>query len=212
MSSAAIGCQACGESDPLLVGNALTLPSRAYRSCGMNLTTPTECCQEVLSSEIIAIDRAYRAALISVKPDSVLLGQVTDHQFQSLVDDLLDLITHKKSRQRARRSKRSQTDSVSDQPRLDAIVDLISNASPAPDPLTRSNRHRRSLKLWTNILSNLSDEDEAQLKQSSPSRPTAVRARFAHAQIHHERNSRWWRVDLLSLGNPGFKCSVTPAK
>jgi hypothetical protein len=204
-----LGCQACGESDPLLVGDSSTLPSRLCRSCGMDLTTPTECCQEVLSSEIVTIDRAYRAALMSVKPDSVLLGQVTDDQFQSLVDDLLDLITHKKSRQRAQRSKRSQTDSVSDQPRLDAIVDLISNASPAPDPLTRSNRHRRSLRLWTNILSTLRDEDEAQLKQASLSWPTAVRARFAHAQIHHERNSRWWRADLLSLGNPGFKCTTS---
>jgi hypothetical protein len=146
---------------------------------------------------------------MSVKPDSVLLGQTTDHQFQSLVDDLLDLVTNKNSRQRPRRPKRSQTDSVSDQPRLDAIVDLISNASPAPDPLTRSNRHRRSLKLWTNILSTLRDEDEAQLKQSSLSWPTAVRARFAHAQVRHERNSRWWRDDLLSLGNPGFKCTTS---
>jgi hypothetical protein len=97
--------------------------------------------------------------------------------------------------------------SLSDQPRLDAIVDLISNASPAADPQTRSNLHRRSLKLWINILCSLRDNDEAVLKQSFRSCPTAVRARFDHARIHHERNSRWWRTDPLSLGSPGFKRS-----
>jgi hypothetical protein len=53
----------------------------------------------------------------------------------------------------------------------------------------------------------LCDKDEAVLKQSARSWPTAVRARFDHARLHHEPNSRWWRTDPLSLGSPGFKRS-----
>jgi hypothetical protein len=203
-----LGCQACGEPDPLIFSGALALPSRACRSCGIDLKMRTGRSKEALSKEMTTIDQAYRAALMSLKPNSALLGQVTDQEFQSLVDDLLDLLAREISRQRARRSKWPQTCSLSDQPRLDAIVDLISNASPANDPQTRSNRHRRSLKLWTHILCTLPDKDEAVLRQATHSWPTAVRARFDHARVHHERNSRWWRTDPLSHGSPGFNCSI----
>ena len=53
----------------------------------------------------------------------------------------------------------------------------------------------------------LCDKDEAVLKQSARSWPTAVCARFDHARLHHEPNSRWWRTDPLSLGSPELKRS-----
>jgi hypothetical protein len=127
---------------------------------------------------------------MSIEPNSALLGKVTDKQFQSLVDDLLDLLARENSQQQPSRSKRKQKGSISDQPRLVAIVDLILNASPATHPRTRSNRHRRSLKLWTKILSSLHDNDAITLMRSTRSWPTAVRARFDHAPAHHERNKR----------------------
>jgi hypothetical protein len=111
-----------------------------------DLTLRTGRSKEALAGDITAIDQAYRAALMSVEPNSALLGQVSDEQFQSLVDDLL---AREKYRQQIRCSKRQQKGSISDQPRLAAIVDLILNAIPTTDPQTRSNRHRRSLKLWT---------------------------------------------------------------
>jgi len=85
-----------------------------------------------------------------------------------------------------------------DQPRLAAIVDLILNAIPTTDPQTRSNRHRRSLKLWTKILSSVRGNDEVALKRSSRSWPVAVRGRFDHAWTNHERNKLRWRTDPLS--------------
>jgi hypothetical protein len=143
---------------------------------------------------------------MSVEPNSALLGQVSDEQFQSLVDDLLELLAREKYRQQIRCSKRQQKGSISDQPRLAAIVDLILNAIPTTDPQTRSNRHRRSLKLWTKILSSVRENDEVALKRSSRSWPVAVRARFDHARTNHERNKLRWRTDPLSAGSPGFKC------
>ncbi|HEY6851018.1 MAG TPA: hypothetical protein VI320_33010 [Terracidiphilus sp.] len=61
--------------------------------------------KEVLSKKISTIDQVYRAALKSLEPSSALLGQVTDQQFQSLVDDLRDLLARERSRQQATHSK-----------------------------------------------------------------------------------------------------------
>jgi hypothetical protein len=83
---------------------------------------------------------------------------------------------------------------MSDQPRLLAIVDLILNAIPAVDRQTRSNRHRKSLRLWTKILSSVDENDECALKRSSRCWPAAVRARFDHARAHHERTKVRWRT------------------
>jgi len=182
------------------------MPSHACRSCGIDLTLRTGRSKEALAGDITAIDQAYRAALMSVEPNSALLGQVSDEQFQSLVDDLLELLAREKYRQQIRCFKRQQKGSISDQPRLAAIVDLILNAIPTTDPQTRSNRHRRSLKLWTKILSSVRENDEVALKRSSRSWPVAVRARFDHARTNHERNKLRWRTDPLSAGSPGFKC------
>jgi len=201
-----LGCWVCEEPDPLIFGAIQTMPSHACRSCGIDLTLRTGRSKEALAGDITAIDQAYRAALMSVEPNSALLGQVSDEQFQSLVDDLLELLAREKCRQQLRRSKRQQKDSISDQPRLAAIVDLILNAIPTTDPQTRSNRHRRSLKLWTKILSSVRENDEVALKRSTRSWPAAVRARFDHAQTHRERNKLLWRTDPLSAGSPGFKC------
>jgi hypothetical protein len=100
-----LGCQACGESDPLFFGGALAMPSPACRSCGIDLTMRTGQSKEVLSKKISTIDQVYRAALKSLEPSSALLGQVTDQQFQSLVDDLSDLLARERSRQQATHSK-----------------------------------------------------------------------------------------------------------
>jgi hypothetical protein len=204
-----LGCQACEEPDPLIFGPTLTIPSHACRSCGIDLTLRTGRSKEALAGDIAAIDQAYRAALMSVEPNSALLGQVSDQQFQSLVDDLLELLAREKYRQQLTRFNQQQKGPFSDQPRLAAIVDLILNAIPATDPQTRSNRHRRSLKLWTKILFSVRENDEVALNRSSRSWPVAVRARFDHARTHHERKKLRWRTDPLSAGNPGFKCSAT---
>ena len=107
--------------------------------------------------------------------------------------------------------KAQQNGSMSDQPRLLAILDLILNASPAPDRQTRSNRHRRSLKLWTSILSSVPESDVYALKRSSRRWPAAVRARFDHAWSLHERDTLRWRTDSscwpvqdLSTAQPGL--------
>jgi hypothetical protein len=183
-----------------------TSPRSALCSCGTDLTLRTGRSEQALAGNITAIHQAYRAALMSVEPNSALLGQVSDEQFKSLVDNLLELLAREKCRQQLRHSKRQQKGSISDQPGLAAIVDLILNAIPATDPQTRSNRQRRSLKLWTKILSSIRENDEVALKRSTRSWPVDVRARFDHARTHHERNKLRWRTDPLFAVSPGFKC------
>jgi hypothetical protein len=200
-----LGCPDCEEPDPLIFGATLAILSHVCRSCGIDLTLRTGRSNEALARNIIAIEQAYRGALMSVEPNSALLGQVSDEQFQSLVDDLLELLAREKYRQ-LRRSKGQQKSSFSDQPRLAAIVDLILNAIPATDPQTRSNRHRRSLKIWTRILSSVHENDNLALKRATRSWPVAVRARFDHALARYEWNKRRWRTDPLPTDSPGFKC------
>jgi hypothetical protein len=87
-----------------------------------------------------------------------------------------------------------------------AIVDLILNTIPPTDPQTRSNHHRRSLKLWIKSLSSVPENDDVALKRSTRSWPVAVGAHFDHARTNHERNKQRWRTDPLSASSPGFKC------
>jgi len=152
---------------------------------------------EKLPSEITAINKAYRDVLLSITSNSTLLGHVTSPQFQSFVDDILELLERQNHRQQMRCGKRWQNTSVSGQPRLSAIVvvDLILNAIPAADRQTRCNRHRRSLKLWTKILSSVPENEVRALKQSSRCWPAAIRGRFDHAWANHERTKPWWRTD-----------------
>jgi hypothetical protein len=84
------------------------MPSHACRSCSIDLTLRTGRSKEDLAGDIAAIDQAYRAALMSAEPNSTLLGQVSDEQFQSLVDDLLELLAREKYRQQLTRFNQQQ--------------------------------------------------------------------------------------------------------
>src|SRR5580658_3488404 len=86
-------------------GVTLGIPSHACRSRGIDLTLRTGRSNEALAGNITAIDQACRAVLMSVEPNSALLGQVTDEQLQFLVDDLLELLARLKSIQLLSRSK-----------------------------------------------------------------------------------------------------------
>ena len=152
---------------------------------------------------------SYREATVSSGTVKILRdieSSVRDRDVL-LVDDILELLAHEKCRQQLKHCKRQQEGSISDQPRLATIADLILNAIPTTDPQTRSNRHRRSLKLWTKILSSIRENVEVALKKSTRSWPVPVRARFDHARTHHERNKLRWRTDPLSASSPGFNCS-----
>src|SRR5258708_1968491 len=74
--------------------------------------------KEALSKEMTTIDQAYRAALMSLEPNSALLGQVTDQEFQSLVDDLLDLFAREISRKKGRGVKGAEDWLISEQARV----------------------------------------------------------------------------------------------
>jgi len=198
-----LGCQGCGEPDPLTFGS-LTSPFRGCRSCGSDLTLRTNRSGEILTSEITAINKAYRDALLSVTPTLTWLGHATSAQFQSFVDDILQLLVRQNHRQQMQHGKGRQSTSVSDQPRLLAVVDLIFNAIPATDRQTRSNRHRRSLKLWTKILSSVHETEVPALRQSSRCWPVPIRARFDHAWAVYERTRLRWRTDLRPYGSPRF--------
>jgi hypothetical protein len=204
-----LGCLACGEPDPLSFGTVPTNASRVCQSCSTDLTLQTLSNASLKNTS--AIDQAYRDALLSIAPNSTLLGQTSDEQFQSCIDDILEFLARKRSWRHRTLAKAQQNGSMSDQPRLPAILDLIMNAVPAADRQTRSNCHRRSLKLWTRIFSSASEIDIYALKRSSRHWPEAIRARFDHAWSHRERDALRWRTQFGLLAVHDLT-AVTPQK
>lgn len=191
-------------ADPFIFAATWTDPSRGCRSCGTDLTLRTNPSSEKLTSEITAINKAYRDALLSITPNSTWLGHVTSAQFQSFVDDTLQLLERQNHREQMRCGKRRQNTFASGQTRLSAIVDLILNAIPTADRQTQCNRHRRSLKLWTKILSSVHELEVCGMKESSRCWPATIRVRFDHAWANHERTKRWWRTDHQTFGSPAI--------
>jgi hypothetical protein len=191
-----LGCPACGEADPLSFDTTFTNASRACQSCSTDLTLQTSPLSKASLKNISAIDQAYRDALMSVAPNSTLLGQTSDEQFQSCIDDILEFLARKRSWQHKTLATAQQNGSISDQPRLLAILDVIMNAAPSADRQTRSNCHRRSLKLWARIFSSAPESDIYALKRSSRRWPAAIRARFDHPWSRRERDALRWRTDF----------------
>jgi hypothetical protein len=74
---------------------------------------------------ISAIDQAYRDALLPVAPNSTLLGETSHEQFQSCMDDILELLARKRSRRHKTLGKAQHNGSMSDQPKRLVILDLI---------------------------------------------------------------------------------------
>jgi hypothetical protein len=178
----------------------------AIKQAIADLTVQTNHRSKTSARDLKAINQAYRNALLCMPPKPELLGQVTDQQFQSFVDDILQVLDREASRKLMQPLTRKQDSIFPEQPRLEAIAGLILNAMPSSDRQTRTNRHRRSLKLWTKILAALPEREAFALKQASHSWPGAIRSRFAHAYSCYERTTLRSRSTHHD-GSPGFKGS-----
>jgi len=206
-----LGCPVCKEPDPLAFGPVVANLLPACQSCGANLIVRTNHRCMPSAKDLTAINRAYRNALLCMPPKPELLGQATDQQFQSFVDDILRVLDREASRKQMRALTQKLDNMFPEQPRLEAIAGLILNAIPSSDRQTRTNRHRRSLKLWTKILAGLPERNAFTLKQASYSWPSSIRFRFAHAYSCYERATLRWRAFSRSThydGSPGFKRST----
>jgi hypothetical protein len=73
-----MGCFGCGEPDPLTFGPTLMGTSRTCQSCNIDLTLQANPINKISIRNIAAIDQSYRNTLLSVVPNSTLLGQATD--------------------------------------------------------------------------------------------------------------------------------------
>ena len=70
-----LGCHVCRERDPLSFGPTVALPIRACRSCGADLARGTGAPCGPRSSEIAAVERAYRDALLGVAPSTTVVDR-----------------------------------------------------------------------------------------------------------------------------------------
>lgn len=201
-----LGCPCCGEPDPLSFGPPLAGPTLACWSCGSDLTLGTNVPENPQEGGIAAVERAYRDALLGVAPDQSLLGRVTDRQFRSFVDDMLQLLIRSPQQQRVLRNAWKQDAALPPgQPLLALIAGLILNAAPTTDPRVRRTRHRTSLRLWGDILPTLSEGDGEELERSSRMWPIPLRGRFSHALLYYKRR-RWpYPLFLSPDRSPGFR-------
>jgi TniQ len=179
-------CWICHEPDPLIFSGFEFAPDRHCRSCGGDLTRGGYNAENIHDrKEILAVENAYRAALIGVAPDPTLLGKTTDRAFRQFVGDLLRLLTCRLTSEGARGPVQFPRRDI-----IQIVAELILNAVPTSEQSARSKRHSRGLTLWATLLSIISPQDGAALGDASLHWPLVLRRRFESA-LNYRTRKRW---------------------
>jgi hypothetical protein len=182
------GCPACGEPDPLTFSGFNSRCILLCRSCGNDLTASHNDSQDVQStSNIQAVEGAYRAMLLGIAPDPALLGNATDRNFRQFVEDMLQLLTRSLN---PGSSRPSSSVASSRRDILQIITALIENAGPSSDRRVRGQRYSRGLILWATLLKILPGYEGSSLEQQSLRWPASLRRRFVSG-LYYRTKKRW---------------------
>jgi TniQ len=180
-------CAACQAPDPLIFSGLGSQPQYCCRFCGASLTDEADPKQGVLEDReiVLAVEGAYREALLGRDPHPGLLGRTTSQSFRGFVEGLLILLTNTLGR-----FDLKSPGYCSRQDILLIITALIRNASPSANPSTRRQRYRSGATLWANLLATLPPLVGSQLEDSSRHWPLTLRRRFA-AGLRLRIRKRW---------------------
>jgi hypothetical protein len=175
-----VGCAHCGDPDPLPFG--LTPPDNRVpcRSCGVNLLDePIQ--TRTLSATVLALEKAYRAALFGELPNMALIDGTTPDQFRQFVDDTLRLLADPSRRQSSPSTAAVPVHASSREESTILISQLVLNACTDWDLYERRARYRKSLKLWKTLLGPLTAETRRNLALASLAWPSVMRRRLNSA-------------------------------
>jgi hypothetical protein len=147
-----------------------------------------------LARAIQAVEDASRAGLLGISPHPSLVGKATDRAFRKFIDDMLQLLISFPQPSSVAKDRRDKGAIIPPrQSPFALIADLIANAAPSRDKRVQSFRYRRSLKLWANLFSVISEPEGDSLEVASRQWPMALQRRFASAL--HLRTRRRWPYD-----------------
>lgn len=186
-----LGCPCCGDLDPLRFGAVPLTDHLPCRSCEANmLDDPARSSRRPCSPGLIALEKAYRAALLGIAPDLALLGGASSAEFRHFFDDTLRLLVHHSDpRQAIRCGDRQPIRAASRHEMIRTISQLILNACPDCDAFERRTRYRKSLKLWKPLLRPLTPDSRRSLARASSAWPPTLQRRVASALTHTARRA-----------------------
>jgi hypothetical protein len=178
-----IGCPSCGDLDPLRFGIVPVPDHVSCQSCDANLLGhPNRSAHRPSSPRVIALEKAYRLALLGIAPDLAPLDGASGAQFRLFVDDTLRLlVNHQRSQWSARCGNHQPIPLSSRHEMIGTISQLILNACPDCDMYERRARYRKSLKLWNSLLAPLTSDSLRSLARASRAWPSVLQRPFASA-------------------------------
>lgn len=177
-----IGCPACGDPDPLPFGSPSVRHSVRCETCSAHLLETPCPATHGFRTSALAVEQAYRATLFGASPNPALLGEVNGRQLRLFVDDLVEMLSRYRGDALASQHTARRESALLPRDTIMAVVSqLVWNASSNCDAYERRKRSRRSLKLWSSVLSPLAQEDAKRLEVASRSWPPILRRRFASA-------------------------------
>jgi hypothetical protein len=190
-------CPSCGWPDPLSFAGEGEHAQASCRFCNASLRcTHLGDLELNQASHGLAIETAYRAAILGIAPDASLLGKTSDLQFRQFVEDLLDLVETAFASVERGFLCCSHHPVLSRPNRLHVLRTLILNSAPASNPQESRTRAARGVKLWTTLLQTVPGVSEGHLDQISKRWPSAVRRRVTSTLL--QRSRRPWPRDLNS--------------
>ncbi len=194
-------CGSCGTEDPLPFGFAPTTDWIPCQWCEANLLDELGQKHRQRSPSGIALEKAYRAALLEVPVPAALRGRPNKDQFRRFVDDTLRVLTDHSLRRPLPTPARDDLSAT--------ISQLVLCASPDCDLYERRARYRKSLKLWRCILEPLAAEARKSLVRASRAWPKPLQSRLASALPHTPRKSWYYSPSFNPLG-PAFEYNALP--
>jgi hypothetical protein len=192
------GCPSCGDMDPLSFGLTPEADHVPCRSCYANLLDGPNCKgRGPTALTVLAVERAYRAALLGDAPDLAMLHRASSPQFRQFVDDTLRLVVNRLDEQPlARYVKLRPSPGSSREEPIGTISQLVLNASTDCDIYERRARYRKGLKVWKSLLAPLTPEARRSLARASRAWPSSLQRRLDAALKQTTRRDSVYEASL----------------
>ena len=203
-------CGFCGTEDPLPFGFAPTTDWIPCQWCQANLLDELGQKQRHCPPSAMALEKAYRAALLEVSAQAAPSGRTNGDQFRRFVDDTARVLTDHPHQRRLATSRNVQPMHTRARDELSGTISqLVFNSSSDCDAYERRARYRKSLRLWRCILEPLTADARRSLARASRVWPTPLQSRLASALAHTPRKS-WDRSLCFNPLGPAFEYKTSP--
>ena len=210
-SSLLDSCPHCGDVDSSSFSPIDERSPLLCRSCFGDLTTCSETHDRLPGDDsIIAIETAYRSALVETASHPTLINNFTGRAVRRFVEDMLQTFVTILS---SHATEPSSLDALLI-PRaslLTIVAELVQTATPVSDSKHRNARYRRSLVLWSTLFQVMSELQGKELERRAQYWPVPLQRRFLCGLA--DRRRKRWPYNPYSSAKLGltFKCHTLVA-